>query len=143
MSGENVEIVRRLFAELPWGGLSRVDEIDSLLSDAALADFYDPEIEWVPASQSLLAVEAYHGYEGVRRFWADLLSVWDEFSLEVRELFDAGDQVVVVMGMDGRMQDIEFDGVWSSLLSLRDGKVLHIQGFTSREGALEAARLGV
>jgi hypothetical protein len=72
MSRENVEVVRALHQLRP----------DDLVSGRREpTDLLDPEIEWLPASQSLLAGDRYHGHEGVRRFWTDLLSTWDEYLL--------------------------------------------------------------
>jgi hypothetical protein len=63
---ENVELVRRLYAELASEGSTH--EFEQRLSDDALSRFFHPGIEWVPMSQSLLAVESYRGFDGVRRF---------------------------------------------------------------------------
>jgi hypothetical protein len=63
---ENVELVRRLYAELASEGSPH--EFEGRLTDDALSRFLDPEIEWVPMSESLLAVESYRGFDGVRRF---------------------------------------------------------------------------
>ena len=136
MSEENVEIVRRLLAALQSvdaGNFEhRFDEVREIL---------DPEVEWVAAPHSLLASEEYHGYDGVRRFWTQFLSAWDEYGLEVEELIDAGDQVVAVMRLSGRTSELEVDEARSSLLTLRDGRILRIEPFASKEGALEAAGL--
>ena len=90
-------------------------------------------------SQSPLALEVYRGYDGVRQFWSDFLSPWEEFSIEAKELSEAGDQVAVVSRLSGRLQGIEVDETYSSLFTLRNGKVLAYQGFRSREEALRAA----
>jgi ketosteroid isomerase-like protein len=113
--------------------------VETYLGDAALSEYFDPEIEWVPAQQSLLAHREYRGYEGVRRFWTDFLSAWDEYELEPVEFVDRGDQVAVVMRMTARTEGLQIDEVWSSLSTLRDGKIIRVQGFTSRDGALEAS----
>jgi ketosteroid isomerase-like protein len=139
MSQKNVQTVRRAFAELATG--FPVDELESHLSDDALAEFFDPEVEWIPATQSLLATGSYHGYEGVRRFWTEFLSIWDEYDIQAQELFDRGDQVAVVMRMRGRTHQVEIDEIWSSLSSIRDGRIVRVQGFASRDGAVEAAGL--
>ncbi len=141
MSETNVELARQLFVEVASSGFRSAEDVESTLGDDALAEFLDPAVEWIPVSQSMLAVETYQGYEGVRRFWADFLSTWDEFSVDPEELLDAGDQAAVVMRMAGRMQDIEIDELWSSLLTFRNARVIRIQGFSSRDGALEAAGL--
>jgi ketosteroid isomerase-like protein len=138
VSRENVELVRRAFAELATD--FPIEELEARLSDAALEEFFDPEIEWVPVTQSLLASGTYRGYEGVRRFWSEFLSTWEEFEIEAQELVDCGDHVAVVMRMWGRTHELELDVTWSSLNTVRDGRVVRVQGFTSRDGALEAAR---
>jgi ketosteroid isomerase-like protein len=140
MSQENVETVRGVFAlATEFSGGLTADEIERYLSDAALRGYFDPEIEWVPVPQSILATRSYEGYEGVRRFWTDFLSAWDEYSVEPVEFVDCGDQVAVIMRMTARTHGVEIDELWSSLSTLRDGKVVRVQGFTSRDGALEAS----
>jgi ketosteroid isomerase-like protein len=140
MSQENVEIVRRAFAALAGEGVER-DEVEGRLTDAALKDFFDPDVEWVPARQSPLASNRYDGYDGVRRFWAEVLSAWDEYWVEPQEFLDAGDQVVVIMRMRGRTHEVEIDEVWSGLWTLCNGRAVRVQGFASHDGALNAARL--
>jgi ketosteroid isomerase-like protein len=136
MSQENVEVVRRLFAafqSVDVGNLERhLDEVRDIL---------DPEVEWVAAPHSLLATEEYRGSDGVRRFWTQFLSTWDEYGVEVEELIDAGDQVVAVMRLSGRTHEREIDQPRSSLLTLRNGKIVRIEPFASKDDALEAARL--
>jgi ketosteroid isomerase-like protein len=83
----------------------------------------------------------YRGYDGVRRFWTQFLSGWDEYGVEVEELIDAGDQVVAVMRLSGRTNELEVDEARSSLLTLRDGRIVRIEPFASKDGALEAAGL--
>src|SRR5919197_4538233 len=96
MSEENVEIVRRLFAafqSVDVGNFERrFDEVREIL---------DPEVEWVAAPHPLLASEEYRGSDGVRRFWTQFLSAWDEYGVEVEELIDADDQVVAVIRLSG------------------------------------------
>jgi ketosteroid isomerase-like protein len=139
MSAQNVELVHRLFGELAAG--FPVDQVDSHLNDAALEQFFDPDVEWIPVAQSLLATDSYRGYEGVRRFWREFLSTWDDYAIEAEEFLDAGDQVAVRMRLTGRTHDVEVDELWSSLSTIRDGRVVRVQGFTTPDGALEAAGL--
>jgi ketosteroid isomerase-like protein len=101
MPEENVEVVRRVFARLDeLVGSVGPEEIEARLSDAVLEELYDPDVEWVPVPQGLLAGRSYVGYQGLRRFWADFVSTWDEYVAEPREFLDvANDQVVVIMGL--------------------------------------------
>jgi ketosteroid isomerase-like protein len=134
MSQENVEVVRRMFA-----ALRGVDGANFERHLDEVREIFDPEIEWVAAPHSLLASEEYRGYDGVRRFWTQFLSAWDEYGVEVDELIDAGDQVVAVMRLSGRTNELELDEARSSLLTLRSGRIVRIEPFASKEGALEAA----
>jgi hypothetical protein len=77
VSQENVELVRGLYAELASEGSTQ--EIEQRMSDDALRRFLDPEIEWVPVTESLLAVDSYRSFDGVRRFWGEFLSAWERY----------------------------------------------------------------
>ena len=57
------------------------------------------------------------------------------------EVVDAGDQVAVAMRMAGHRGDLEVDVVWSSLYTIRAGRIVRIHGFTSRDEAFKAAGL--
>jgi ketosteroid isomerase-like protein len=88
-----------------------------------------------------LAGSKYEGYDGIRRFAADFYAAWDELRTEPQEFLDVGDQVVVILRMSGRMHELEIDEVWSGLSTFRNGRIVRIEGFATREGALEAAGL--
>ena len=137
MSEENIELVRRLYAEL--ASESSTQEFERRLTDEALGRFLDPEIEWVPVSHSLQAVDSYRGFDGVRRFWGEFLSVWETYSVELLSLSGAGDRVAVVVRIVGRTHELEVEETRSSLLTIRDGRVVHVQSFADPEGAVEAA----
>jgi len=139
VSGENVDVVRRLYAELASEGSPR--EFEERLTDEALSRFLDPGIEWVPVTDSLLAVDGYRGFEGVRRFWGEFLSTWESYRVEPLRFDDAGDQVAVVVHIVGRTHQLEVDETRSSLLTVRDGRVVRVQSFADPEGARKAASL--
>jgi ketosteroid isomerase-like protein len=137
VSRENIELVRRLYGELASVGSTR--EVEQRLTDEALSQFLDPGIEWVPVAHSLLAVESYRGFEGVRRFWGEFLSTWESYRVEPLSFYDAGDQVAVVVHIVAQTHELEVDETRSSLLTLRDGRVVRVQSFAGSEGAREAA----
>lgn len=143
MSQENVEAVRRGFDVLLGNAPLTSDNVGERLSDDALAEFFHPDVEWVIAPQSPLAGGGggYRGYEGVRRFWADLLSGWDHFRVEIEEVLEAGEQVVVITRMDAEVEGLEINELWSALFTLREGKVARLLSFTDRDAALDAAGL--
>jgi ketosteroid isomerase-like protein len=139
MSQENIELVRRLYGELASEGSTRA--VEQRLTDEALSHFLDPRIEWVPMAHSLLAVESYRGFDGVRRFWGEFLSTWESYKVEPLSFYDAGDQVAVVVHIVGRTHELEVDETQSSLLTFRDGRVVHVQSFADPDGARAAAGL--
>ena len=139
VSRENVELVRSLYAELARQGST--DEFAQRLTDDALSRFLDAGIEWVPVSHSLLAAESYRGFDGVRRFWSEFLSSWESYGVELLRVDDAGDQVAVVVHIVGRTHELEIDETQSSLLTVRDGRVVRVQSFADPEGARGAAGL--
>jgi len=136
MSQENVDAVRRLFAAFQGVDVGNVERrLDEV------REIFDPEVEWVAAPHSLLASEEYRGYDGVRRFWTQFLSAWDAYGVRVDELIDAGDQVVAVMRLSGRTNELEVDEARSSLITLRDGRIVRIEPFARRADALDAVGL--
>jgi ketosteroid isomerase-like protein len=139
VSRENVELVRRLYAALAGEGSPR--EFDERLTDDALGRFLDPEIEWVPVLDSVLAVESYRGFDGVRRFWTEFVSAWESYRVEPLRFDDAGDQVAVVVHIVGRTHELDVEETRSSLLTVRDGLVVRVDSFADPEGAREAAGL--
>ena len=86
----------------------------------------------------------FRGPEGTRRFWDTWKDTFDEFHAEMEEYADAGDAVILMVRMVGRGKDSgvavdtpSFPMVWTA----RDGRVVRMQMFTSREAALAAAGL--
>jgi ketosteroid isomerase-like protein len=139
VSEENVELVRRLYAALASEGSGR--DFELRLTDEALSRFLDPRIEWLPVPDSVLAADSYRGFEGVRRFWSEFVSTWESYRVEPLRFDDTGDQVAVVVHIVGRTHDLEVDDTRSSLLTVRDGRVVRVQSFADAEGAREAAGL--
>ena len=139
MTKDNVELVRRLYAELASEGSGR--DFERRMTDEALSRFLDPRIEWIPVPDSLLAVDSYRGFEGVRRFWGEFVSTWQSYRVEPLRFEDAGDQVAVVVHIVGRTHELDVDETRSSLLTVRDGRVVSVQSFADPEGARKAAGL--
>ena len=137
MSRENVELVRRLYAELASEGSTQ--EFVQRLTDEALSRFLDPGIEWVPVTHSLLAVDSYRGFDGVRRFWGEFLSTWETYRVEPLSFYDAGDQVAVVVRIVGRAHELAVENTRSSLLTVRHGRVVRVLSFADPDGARKAA----
>jgi ketosteroid isomerase-like protein len=131
MSQENVEMVQRAF-----DAFNRGDR------DAAVADVA-PDFEYVASGAIPGATGKYRGPEGFKRFTGWLLDQFDEARVELTEVIDAGDQVVVRARSRGRGRRSGAETSWDTwqVWTVRDGKAVRGEGFTSREEALEAAGL--
>lgn len=129
MSQENVDTVRGM--------------LDAFLeADVQIAlSFIDPDIEWdgtnLPDGQIGRGHEAVLDHIGR---WADQ---WDEWTVEVEMIIDAGSERVVVLTRErGRSKTgLNIDEHHAELFDLRDHKIVRQEGFSNPSEALEAAGL--
>jgi ketosteroid isomerase-like protein len=110
--------------------------------DAAVA-VCDPEVEFL----SLLAVdgEAYVGHEGIRKYFNDVSSAWEEWTVDVHKTAVTPDgRVVIEMTMRavGRESGAPIAVFAAHIWTLRDGKLLRNEPFRERGEAVKAAGLG-
>ncbi len=134
MSQENVEVVRRVYE-----AVARRDA-DIVLS------LYDPGVIWDATRGThlgnLVGAGIYHGHEGLldwNRQWSE---AWEDPEWWTDELIDAGENVVAVVSARARgrtsgavVEGFMGAGVWT----IRDGKIVRVVWFQTREEALEAA----
>jgi ketosteroid isomerase-like protein len=111
------------------------------LADDVLSRFLDPSVEWMPVEGSVLAVDTYRGFDGVRKFWGEFLSAWESYRVEALKFEDAGDRVAVVVHIIGRTHGLEVEETRSSLLTVRDGRIVLVESFADPDGASAAAGL--
>jgi uncharacterized protein len=107
--------------------------------DAALA-VCDPEVEFL----SVLAVDGlpYVGHAGIRRYFEDVTSAWEEWRVDVHRLAEVPDgRVVIEMTMHGRGKEsgAPISVFAAHIWTLRNGKLLRNQPFREPEQALRAA----
>lgn len=130
VSEENVDIVRACFTAYEQGDFRYGIEHGIL----------DRAIEYSEAHEES-GGPTYRGLESLEEGFADFLRSWEDYRCAAAELIDAGDKVVI----SGRQWGVERDGgkrvespffqVWT----LRDGRVVGIRNFASRDAALDAA----
>ena len=129
MSQENVEVVRSLVEAFNAGDWDRY------------FDRLDPHVEWWDRGDEPHAT-VHRGHEGVRAFLADLAEA-AQFCAEATEFVDTADWVVVCLRLHGRgsASGAEFEEREVHALKLRDGTVIEIHEYRTREQALEAVGL--
>jgi ketosteroid isomerase-like protein len=132
MSRENVEVVRRALQAFADGGLD------------AMAEFWDPGIEWRAAEGAIDDVGEMHGPVAVRRYIQDWLDTFDDPTVVVDELRDVGDgRVLAIQRMKGRakLSGVAIDLRYAAISTVRDGKIVRGREYLSVEDALAAVGL--
>ncbi len=127
MSQENVEIIRRGFdmlatGEPPWA---------SVAADFEVHDHHSPD------------QDVYEGLAGYARWLADWGGLWEEWSLVLERLVDAGDSVVAIyrMRVRGKGSGLEIDLSEAQVWKLRSGKAVRLDSYRSAAEAFEAVGL--
>jgi ketosteroid isomerase-like protein len=132
MSEENVEIVRRIYTDWERGNIR------------AGLDLFDPEIVFESFMPDASERVAAHGPEGIQAFMREFLAQWRNYRIIGDEFKEVSQNVIVVAGRQaatGRQSGVEVEMPISSLWTFGGGKVVRLEWFPSREGALEAAGL--
>ena len=80
----------------------------------------------------------YHGHEGMVKWLTDWDAPWEEWSGDIHDLLDLGDQVVSLNHLQARTATgLTVDREDSQLCTVRDGKVAKLEYFGDAETALE------
>jgi ketosteroid isomerase-like protein len=127
---ENVDIVRRSLEAFARGDF-----------EAAFA-LHDPATEWCTAADEPDRM-TYRGIAGLETFAASLSETWeDRFASVMRfeEFIDRGDWVIVPWSarLRGRGSGISVDVSETYAVRLRDGRIVRVEEYRSKEQALEA-----
>jgi ketosteroid isomerase-like protein len=126
MSQEDVEIVRT--AVEAWGA----GDMDSFCASL------DPDMVWNPVEEV-----ASQGHAAVLATLARWRGEWDEYEQTAEEFVDIGDRVLATVHFQGRGRGsgIEIDQRFYEVYTVRNGKIVRMDEYTSRAEALEAAGL--
>ena len=139
MSQENVEIVQRLFEYGP--------EVQAFLRQDRDLSGHPWLLLWHPECviEELAEVPdsaAYHGREGVMRYFEQAGEAWDEMTYTPAEVLDGSDGVLSATDIWARSKaGVETQMRVYQLFRLRDGMIVYVKGYTDREQALEAVGL--
>ena len=132
MSQKNVEIVRRAYEAFNKGDA------------AGMVASFAPDFEFV-SSGAIPGVDGvYRGPEEYKRLVVERFGdEFHEFGADIHEFVDAGDRVLVSQTFRGRGKQSGVETRWHvlQLWTVRNGSIVHGQGFTSKGDALDAAGL--
>jgi ketosteroid isomerase-like protein len=131
MSEGNVEIVRQLYEcvdQRRWDGM---------------AELLDPNVEQYGTVGGLDEGTVVRGPREIRQMYESEAEAWDRQRIRAERLIDAGDRVVAFQReyQRGRGSGLELVVETASIIDLRDGRVVRIQGYMDRAAAVKAAGL--
>ena len=131
MSGENVEVVQRMYEAFHRGDIVRaLRHFDSnVLVDASKARPDDVAIGT--------------GHELLIRIVTSWVTAWDEWHEQIEEMRDLGSHVLVlsVQRGRGRGSGVAVEARWAVLYELQGGEIKSMRVYGDSEEALEAAGL--
>ena len=130
MSQENVDVVLELHAAVTRG------DLDGVLSLA------HPKVEYRSAIQQAMEGEGsvFRGLAGIRRWFGELQDLYEYLESEVLEVHDFGERVAIVFVVRGRGagSGITLEQPLAQVVTLRQGQIIEVRDYFSREEALEA-----
>ena len=130
MSQENVDRLRRGYEAFARRDL-----------DAAL-EMMDPNIEAHDAPEAPDAT-VHYGPDAVRRDWEQMFALFEDFTIDIEEVFDAGDELAVFLRLSGRGREsgAEVDARMAHVWTIREGRAIRLRQYLDRTEALEAVGL--
>jgi len=130
MSDQNKQVVRRGYEARSSGRI--YDWMETL----------DPNIEWDISGYPVEGFPQHGAGRGefvahVTKYW----SIWNDYAQHVKEMIDAGDEVVVMMHEHARTRnsDADLERDVAIVWTIEDGRRVRFRAFGSREEALRAA----
>jgi ketosteroid isomerase-like protein len=126
MSQENVDVLRRGYAAVNRG------DIEGVLASV------HPDVEFT----SLIAEaegEVFHGHDGVRRWWEQVVIPLGGLHGEIEEVRDLGDTLLARVAGTYRPSGVEVHQTVWNVVRFRDGKATGWEFFRTEEEAVEAA----
>jgi ketosteroid isomerase-like protein len=146
MSGENVELVRRLTTLWNRASAGEAEASERSVAQRELADlageFFDPDIEWHD-QRELPGATVHHGIEEVGRHLDSAQEALDYQHTELLELLDAEPRVLAAHRTHARGRasgaPVERDNFF--VYTFRGARIASVEIFGSRNEALEAAGL--
>lgn len=131
MSHENVDTLRTGYEAFARRDL-----------DAAL-DMMDPEVEaHDPPEMPDAAV--HRGREAVRRDWEHTLDLFEDFTIDIEEILEAGETELVAFLYyrgRGRESGAEVEARLAHVWTIREGKAIRLRQYLDRAAALAAVGL--
>jgi ketosteroid isomerase-like protein len=105
-------------------------------------EFWGDDLEIVNA-EGWVVETIYRGHEGLRQWWHDLAEAFSDFRMEMDEITPLDEQrALTVQRFIGRFRttEIPLDAEWASVVTVKDGRIVHAIGYLTKELALRATK---
>jgi ketosteroid isomerase-like protein len=132
MSEENVTVVKAFL------------EASMRRDMTKLAELVDPQVELHGTVGGVQEGQVYRGIaEVIREYDVVDGEAWEERRIEPEKFLDVDDHVVVLFHeyRRGRGSGVELENDTAAVITVRDGRVVRLQGFMDRAAARKAAGL--
>ncbi len=127
MIATDIEVVKATFAAFA------ARDLDAVLALAA------PDIEFSAVTgEHAGRTDPYRGHDGLRQYFRDVASVWEELRLTPREFRAHGDLVLVTGKVAARSRSRTVSGSTGWIWRVRDGKVTYVRVYASAADAIAA-----
>ena len=132
MSQENVDLVRSAYAHYndgDWEGARNA---------------YHPDVIWdLSTYEGWPDTTEICGADALLDWLRDWAAIYSDYYSRIDQIFDSGDQVVVLARLGGRERNSTevTEMVWAQITTVRDGKIIRVQNYSDRAKALEAVGL--
>lgn len=127
MIATDIEVVKASFAAFA------ARDLDAVLALAA------PDVELTAVTgEHAGRTEPYRGHEGMRQYFRDVASVWEELHLTPRDFRASGDVILVTGKVSARSRSRTVTGSTGWIWRVRDGKVTYVRVYASAADAIAA-----
>ena len=141
MSLDYVALVRKNYEVINAMGRTDAEFVDPEELAPDLWARVAPDIELHERSD-LPDAKVYRGRDETKEFWRKTQDLFAEFRWKPHEFIDLGDVIVVDATLTGvgRGSDVPIEASEADVFWFRDGMLVRLAGFPTKEEALDAAR---
>lgn len=139
MPKDSVEIVRRNYEVINSIGRTGPEFVDPEAVAPDLWSRLSPDFE-LHDRPDLPDAKVYRGRQATKEFWRKTQELFAELRWEPLEFIDLGDTVVVETRIvaRGRGSDVRIEAEETDVFWFRDGALVRLAGFPTRDEALDA-----
>jgi ketosteroid isomerase-like protein len=107
------------------------------------AELATEDFVWLPALPGAVEADSYLGHTGIRRYFSESQSTWEQLTVLCDELRDLDDSVFVLGRASGRGlgSGVEVETPVAFVIEFRAGQMSKVCSYLDHGAALEAVRL--